>query len=187
MGFNPCSAGSPSPAAGISSKRPVSTGFNPCSAGSPSPASPRISHRPPPPRVSILVLLDHPLLHDPRTPECWSECVVSILVLLDHPLRQILKLKQRGPDWQFQSLFCWITLSGPLRQGGRSSALDWFQSLFCWITLSGVFRMSQTPASSASFNPCSAGSPSPARRRRRPRRRHSRVSILVLLDHPLRH
>ena len=112
------------------------------------------------PRVSILVLLDHPHRHvryeGPKGGSAW----VSILVLLDHPHRRPARRTSRRHAHEFRSLFCWITLIGK-KTGGRQKGVKKFRSLFCWITLIGR-------------------SPAPARPPRR------RVSILVLLDHPHR-
>src|SRR5581483_10329144 len=66
-------------------------------------------------------------------------------------------------EWEvvgFQSLFCWITLSGVGRLFEEEIVPE-FQSLFCWITLSGL-RSVQATGMLCRFNPCSAGSPSPA-------------------------
>ena len=61
-----------------------------------------------------------------------------------------------------------------------------FQSLFCWITHFGQRWTRGSTRRWRGFNPCSAGSPTSAHTGRVVLTLVSNVSILVLLDHPLR-
>ena len=210
--FNPCSAGSPTSAQTTTlTLRGRRWGFNPCSAGSPTSACRRRSLQRRCPAVSILVLLDHPLRprcrsanrttrhrvsilvlldHPLRPPPCRSRPIcrrrVSILVLLDHPLRPPPGALRRASWLAFQSLFCWITHFGHLRHPGKLAACRGFNPCSAGSPTSA----SRWPLVRAlhwnSFNPCSAGSPSSARPMRRSTIHCCSVSILVLLDHPLR-
>ena len=112
------------------------------------------------PGVSILVLLDVPLdpVHRPIT--CTSVEHVSILVLLDVPLDQVIRAFSSNALFEFQSLFCWMSL--------------WIQLSHPWV---GRNRNR--------FNPCFAGCPSGSHDDWRRCSLDAVVSILVLLDVPL--
>ena len=158
--------------------------------------------------VSILVLLEVPLRHilrhivmpdipsfNPcfvgsssqaerrqrrRSPEaCFNPCFVGS----SSQAKQMGN--RRGRETLFQSLFCWKFLLGARWNDGFRLE-DLFQSLFCWKFLLGQYVDHIKEAVKFSFNPCFVGSSSQACPNGERGPVSSLVSILVLLEVPLR-
>ena len=140
LGFNPCSAGSPSPTSDTprrAGRTPIvsilvpldhlprpprdaaepSSGFNPCSAGSPSPTRGTDSEADRTARVSILVPLDHLPRHRMGlfAMDGWGKSFNPCSAGSPSPTAQVRCAACFNA--QFQSLFRWITF--PNTGGGR--------------------------------------------------------------------
>ena len=160
--------------------------------------------------VSILVLLDQPLrhsrnlwydnaercfnpcfiglasaTHDNRRVVCWLYGV-SILVLLDQPLRPAEFVDCRCHQFVFQSLFYWISLCDGIPWNSTRLGSVCFNP--CFIGLASATRSYDGIIWRwfLSFNPCFIGLASATDRTGMPRQPVPGVSILVLLDQPLR-
>ena len=88
--------------------------------------------------VSILVLLEVPLRPSENQPWFPPSNPVSILVLLEVPLRLTADRSKHQARRMFQSLFCWKFLLG-IFGFQKEMPNNKFQSLFCWKFLLGIF------------------------------------------------
>jgi len=76
------------------------------------------------------------------------------------PFRTKLNYKYYPSPEEFQSLFCWISLSDKDTLASIGNAFTGFQSLFCWISLSDYPRSNGLRICFGNcFNPCFAGFP----------------------------
>ena len=132
-GFNPCFTGTSSHTLYDTEGEMDITGFNPCFTGTSSHTSVLIWHRD-------------------------LGCQVSILVLLEPPLIRIKRRKGVPVVFQFQSLFYWNLLSY-LFVLVIWSKYKSFQSLFYWNLLSYA-RLTLTRCTRSCFNPCFTGTSS---------------------------
>ena len=140
----------------------------------------------PAPRVSIPVVLDHPVLPcELARREAAGTGFQSLLCWITQSFCRGREALLVG--LLFQSLLCWITqsftgpisapdrpgsvsipvvLDHPVLQGDRYTVLDLqlkFQSLLCWITQSFSSPSRANSIARRRFNPCCVGSPSPSR------------------------
>ena len=85
----------------------------------------------------------------------------------------------------FQSLFWWIGLSNASQRSPRRTS-SVFQSLFWWIGLSNEAADASIRRRDIRFNPCSGGSASQTLTTETVTFADNEVSILVLVDRPLK-
>ena len=114
---------------------------------------------------------------------CWN---VSILVLLEVPLRPCPRIESRGFVRGFQSLFCWKFLLGTSDQNEKLRFENEFQSLFCWKFLLG-FNSALSSAISCRFQSLFCWKFLLGQILKIYTLLYETVSILVLLEVPLRH
>ena len=160
IGFNPCFSGLASSTLQIGSGNIFGKCFNPCFSGLASSTNERRAGELEENIVSILVLVDQPLRHAEKV-NSFSTFTVSILVLVDQPLR----LRGKMPPNAFATCFnpCFSGLaSSTKRFNAHAPMVKEFQSLFQWISLFDSIELKEAE-------------------------KYGCVSILVLVDQPLRH
>ena len=157
--FNPCYSGCSSETLYTGDTACLTACFNPCYSGCSSETKNRTNGRRAIYVVSILVILDVPLKRRAGW-KCAISGFVSILVILDVPLKLDTGEEISRREYMFQSLLFWM---------------------FLWNAASP--RTMATVITG--FNPCYSGCSSETQLKYR-HRHHRYVSILVILDVPLK-
>ena len=160
-GFNPCSGGSASQTNTRNAATIPHIRFNPCSGGS---ASQTRSS------TSFETVAGHGF-----NPCSGGSASQTHAESLRTPSRWIT----------FQSLFWWIGLSNASQRSPRRTS-SVFQSLFWWIGLSNEAADASIRRRDIRFNPCSGGSASQTLTTETVTFADNEVSILVLVDRPLK-